>query len=107
MATSVPGEEFRIKKSLYLTQLFGGSNAGVAKLGQRRKVEGLVLSGPRVQIPSPAPFFTYLAFLSTWVNKFALVDLALAIYKSLPSIGGRLALLNIQKRTYCMVKANI
>ena len=58
MATSVPGEEFRIKKSLYLTQLFGGSNAGVAKLGQRRKVEGLVLSGPRVQIPSPAPFFT-------------------------------------------------
>jgi len=35
------------------------------------------------------------------------VDLALAIYKSLPSIGGRLALLNIQKRTYCIVKANI
>jgi hypothetical protein len=28
--------------------------AGVAKLGQRRKNEGLVLSGPRVQIPSPA-----------------------------------------------------
>ncbi len=28
--------------------------AGVAKHGQRRKIEGLVLSGPRVQISSPA-----------------------------------------------------
>ena len=32
-------------------------SARVAKLGQRRKVEGLVLSGPRVQIPSLAPVF--------------------------------------------------
>jgi hypothetical protein len=32
--------------------------AGVAKHGQRRKIEGLVLSGPRVQISSPALIFT-------------------------------------------------
>ena len=28
--------------------------AGVAKLGQRRKIQGLILSGSGVQIPSPA-----------------------------------------------------
>jgi len=30
-------------------------NAGVAKLGQRRKIEGLILSGSGVQIAPPAP----------------------------------------------------
>ncbi len=34
--------------------LFTGRHAGVAKLGQRRKIQSLVLSGSRVQIPSPA-----------------------------------------------------
>ena len=41
-------------------------SARVAKLGQRRKVEGLVLSGPRVQIPSLAPstlLFLYILLL--------------------------------------------
>ena len=36
------------------TPLQEPKNAGVAKLGQRRKIQSLVLSGPRVQIPSPA-----------------------------------------------------
>ncbi len=31
--------------------------AGVAKLGQRRKIQGLILSGSGVQIPSPALLF--------------------------------------------------
>jgi hypothetical protein len=34
--------------------------AGVAKLGQRRKIQGLILSGSGVQIPSPAlPFLSF------------------------------------------------
>jgi hypothetical protein len=39
------------------TLLLSTKNAGVAKLGQRRKIQSLVLSGPRVQISSPALFF--------------------------------------------------
>lgn len=38
--------------------LFTGSTARVVKHGQRRKVEGLVLSGPRVQISSLAPLIS-------------------------------------------------
>ena len=38
--------------------------AGVAKLGQRRKIQGLILSGSGVQIPSPA-LLILLIYLST------------------------------------------
>ena len=34
-----------------------GNTARVAKLGQRRKIQGLILSGSGVQIPSLAPVF--------------------------------------------------
>ena len=36
-----------------------GVQAGVAKLGQRRKIQGLILSGSGVQIPSPALNFHF------------------------------------------------
>ena len=39
-------------------------SARVAKLGQRRKVEGLVLSGSRVQIPSLAPILHIFVLIS-------------------------------------------
>ena len=38
---------------------YSTSYARVVKLGQRRKVEGLVLSGSWVQIPALASFFHY------------------------------------------------
>lgn len=42
-------------------------SARVAKLGQRRKVEGLVLSGSRVQIPSLAPILHTFVLISEYL----------------------------------------
>lgn len=49
-------------------------SARVAKLGQRRKVEGLVLSGPRVQIPSLAPILHTFVLISE-LNRINFVSL--------------------------------
>ena len=54
------------------TPLQEPKNAGVAKLGQRRKIQSLVLSGPRVQIPSPALFINAESFCKDDVNLFYL-----------------------------------
>jgi hypothetical protein len=48
--------------------------AGVAKHGQRRKIEGLVLSGPRVQISSPALIYrikVHKLFIEALIFKFS------------------------------------
>lgn len=59
-------------KSLINKSVMGNLSARVVKHGQRRKVEGLVPSGPRVQITSLAPISLKISIL-LWCNAFVVM----------------------------------